>query len=196
MTSPFWKPAFKKSAKRWRGIEMEVQRGARFSQSDGSEKTLAPFLAPVHSMTGLVETKVLLQPVQPSLPSRFEMRDLFGIANRQDQIPWEPFMDGVEICRLYGDGLTGPTAALLRFQKAGEVPLHEHPGYEHIIVLSGSQRDEKGSAETGTLIINPPGTRHSVVGEAGCIVLAIYEKPVRFVASPAAVVPVPVASEA
>jgi len=37
-----------------------------------------------------------------------------------------------------------------------------------------------GSAEAGTLIINPPGTCHSVEGEAGCIVLAIYEKAVRF----------------
>jgi anti-sigma factor ChrR (cupin superfamily) len=170
---------------------MEAQRGARFRQNDGSEKTLAPFLATSHSMAGLVETKVLLQPAPSSLPARFEMRDLFGIANRQEEIPWEPFMDGVEIYRVYGDGLTGPTAALLRFQKAGAVPLHEHPGYEHIIVLSGSQRDEKGSAETGTLIINPPGTRHSVVGEAGCIVLAIYEKPVRFIAAPAAAVPSP-----
>ena len=110
------------------------------------------------------------------------MHDLFGIANRQDQIPWEAFEDGVEIYRLYGDGITGPTAALLRFQKAGEVPLHEHAGYEHIIVLAGSQRDHKGAAEAGTLIINPPGTRHSVIGDAGCIVLAIYEKPVQFLA--------------
>jgi len=133
-------------------------------------------------MAGLVETKTLLQPSLPYIPSRLEMHDIFGIANRQDQIPWEAFGDGVEIYRLYGDGLTGPTAALLRFEKAGEVPLHEHAGYEHIIVLAGSQRDHKGAAVAGTLIINPPGTRHSVVGEAGCIVLAIYEKPVQFVA--------------
>jgi anti-sigma factor ChrR (cupin superfamily) len=138
-------------------------------------------------MAGLVETKVLLQTPAPPLPWSFQMLDLFGIANRQDQLPWEPFTDGVEIYRLYGDGITGPTAALLRFEKAGEVPLHEHAGYEHIIVLAGSQRDHKGAAEAGTLIINPPGTRHSVVGEAGCIVLAIYEKPVRFVADAAPV---------
>jgi anti-sigma factor ChrR (cupin superfamily) len=138
-------------------------------------------------MTGLVETKSLLQPVSPPLPSRLEMHDLFGIAKSQDQLPWEPFMDGVEIYRLYGDGLTGPTAALLRFHKTGEVPLHEHAGYEHIIVLTGSQRDQKGAAGAGTLIINPPGTRHSVIGEPGCIVLAIYEKPVQFVADAAPV---------
>ena len=29
-------------------------------------------------------------------------------------------------------------------------------------------------------MINAPGTRHSIVSEAGCIVLAIYEKPVKF----------------
>ena len=40
-------------------------------------------------------------------------------------------------------------------------------------------------ATAGTLIINPPGTQHSVVSEAGCIVLAIYEKPVKFLAPPA-----------
>jgi hypothetical protein len=30
-------------------------------------------------------------------------------------------------------------------------------------------------------VINPPGTRHKVSSDDGCIVLAIYEKPVRFV---------------
>jgi anti-sigma factor ChrR (cupin superfamily) len=168
---------------------METQRGAGFPQSKGSEKTLASLCEAVDSMAGLVEPKVLLQPPSPSLPSRLEMHDLFGIADRQDQIPWEVFKDGVEIYRLYGDGVTGPTAALLRFRKAGKVPLHEHAGYEHVIVLAGTQRDQKGAAEAGTLIINPPGTRHSVVGEAGCIVLAIYEKPVQFLADAAPVSP-------
>ena len=46
--------------------------------------------------------------------------------------------------------------------------------------LRGSQRDANGAAEAGTLMINPPGTRHRIVSEAGCIVLAIYERPVRF----------------
>jgi anti-sigma factor ChrR (cupin superfamily) len=116
-------------------------------------------------------------PVYP----RVELHNLARIAEWQDNIAWEPFIDGVEIHRLYGDGLTGPSAALLRFRKAGKVTLHRHTGYEHIIVLAGSQRDQNSVAEAGTLIINPPGTAHSVISEAGCIVLAIYEKPVEFV---------------
>jgi anti-sigma factor ChrR (cupin superfamily) len=91
---------------------------------------------------------------------------------------------GVEIFRLYGDGITGPTAALLRYSEAGEVPTHEHSGYEHIFVLYGSQADENGVFNAGTVVINAPGTRHKVRSGAGCIVLAIYEKAVRFLEVP------------
>lgn len=111
---------------------------------------------------------------------RLELHNLFNIAQWQDKIPWQPFQEGVDIHRLYGNGLTGPTAALIRLGPGGKVPLHEHTGHEHIIVLSGSERDQNSPVEAGTLIINPPGTQHSVVSDAGCIVLAIYEKPVSF----------------
>ena len=112
--------------------------------------------------------------------SSIELRDLHRIAEWQDELPWRPFGEGVEIHRLYGDGITGATAALLRFKKAGKVGLHEHAGYEHILVLAGSQTDQNGVAPAGSLVINPPGTRHSIVSESGCIVLAIYERPVVF----------------
>jgi hypothetical protein len=72
--------------------------------------------------------------------------------------------------------VTGPAAAFLRFCRGAEVPLHEHVGYEHILVLAGSQRDETGVYGTGHIAINPPGTRHKVISETGCIVLAIYEE--------------------
>jgi anti-sigma factor ChrR (cupin superfamily) len=125
------------------------------------------------------------KPVPDSAPvfARFEVRDLFNIARQQAQIPWKPFKGGVDIHRLYGDGVTGPTAALLRFREAAKLPLHQHNGYEHILVLSGSQRDQNGAIEAGTLAINPPGTAHSVTCDAGCIVLAIYEKPVSWTPS-------------
>ena len=109
-----------------------------------------------------------------------EIKDLFRIANDPGRIAWEPFRDGVEIHRLYGDGISGPTAALLHFRKESSVPLHVHEGYEHILVLAGSQRDEFGNIPAGTLRIHPPGTSHRVTSEAGCLILAIYEKPVRF----------------
>ncbi len=114
-----------------------------------------------------------------------KLNDLFQISGWQHQLPWQPFQPGVDIYRLYGDGTTGPTAVLLRFRPGGRVPLHEHTGYEHVFMLAGSQVDENSRAETGSLIINPPGTAHSILSENGCIVLAIYEKPVKFLAPPA-----------
>jgi anti-sigma factor ChrR (cupin superfamily) len=110
----------------------------------------------------------------------FKLNDVFHFAAREHEIAWEPYKKGVDIFRLYGDGITGPTAALIRYGEHGEVPMHEHDGYEHILILSGSQQDEHGIFKAGTLVINPPGTRHKVHSDAGCIVLAIYEKPVRF----------------
>ena len=113
--------------------------------------------------------------------SRLEMNGLFRLAEHPDEVPWQPFKDGVDIHRLYGDGIHGPTAALLRFREASKIPLHEHPGIEHILVLAGSQRAQNGVIPAGTLVINPAGSQHSVIGEAGCIVLAIYTESVRFV---------------
>ena len=73
-------------------------------------------------------------------PARvLKLKDLFQISGWQHRLAWKPFQDGVEIYRLYGDGETGPTAALLRFRAGARVPLHEHTGYEHIFVLSGEQ---------------------------------------------------------
>jgi anti-sigma factor ChrR (cupin superfamily) len=114
---------------------------------------------------------------EPSLrPPTLELKNLFRLADHQEEIPWKPYKKGVDIFRLYGDGITGPTAALIRYRKCGEVPLHEHRGYENILSLADSQRDGNGVFEAGTLIINAPGTRHKVSSENGCIVLAIYEK--------------------
>ena len=115
----------------------------------------------------------------------FSLKDLFRIADWEHTLPWAPFREGIDIYRLCGDGRNGPATALLRFRPGACVPLHEHIGYEHIIVLAGSQLDENGRAEAGTLIVNPPQTRHSVRSETGCIALAIYEQPVVFVDSSA-----------
>jgi anti-sigma factor ChrR (cupin superfamily) len=107
------------------------------------------------------------------------LHDLFRIAEWQEKLRWEALYDGVDIYRLYDDGGHGARAALLRYRPGGRVPPHEHLGFEHILVLAGEQTDEAATATAGTLTISPPGTHHGVSSETGCIVLAIYEKPVR-----------------
>jgi anti-sigma factor ChrR (cupin superfamily) len=116
----------------------------------------------------------------PAPPPIIQFLDLLELAQRPDDLSWQPLYDGVDVHRLYGDSLDGPSAVLLLFREAASIPFHCHDGYEHIFVLAGSQRDEFGLLPAGTLRIHPPGTSHHVTGEAGCVVLAIYEKPVRF----------------
>ncbi|MGA8992411.1 MAG: cupin domain-containing protein, partial [Rhodoplanes sp.] len=70
---------------------------------------------------------------------------------------------------------------LLRYEAGARVALHEHLGYEHMLVLEGDQFDEEGAYPAGSFVIHPPGTRHSPGSVGGCIALLIYEKGVRFV---------------
>lgn len=89
-----------------------------------------------------------------------------------------PFRPGLTIHRLY-QVEDGPGAAVLHYEPGAAAPPHEHLGYEHIFVLEGSQEDEHGHYPTGSVVINPPGSRHSVTSAQGCVVLIVWEKPIR-----------------
>jgi len=101
-------------------------------------------------------------------------------ATLKDEPGWAPFRPGIDIRWLYQTGDEGPRAALLRYGPGGRAPLHEHVGYEHVLVLDGAQSDHLGRYPAGSLTINPPGSRHAVFSESGCVVLIIWERPVRF----------------
>lgn len=116
----------------------------------------------------------------PFANSRILLRDLFGPAQDFAGYAWEPFREGVEIARIYGDGTSGPAAALLRYAPGAQVPPHGHTGFEHILVLQGSQRDERGTYGPGSCLIHGEGTAHSVASPEGCVVLAFWYSPVAF----------------
>jgi anti-sigma factor ChrR (cupin superfamily) len=99
-----------------------------------------------------------------------------------DSRSWEPFRPGIEISPLY-DTEEGASAAFLKYQPGASVPWHEHTGWEHILVLTGSQSDDAGHYPAGTLLVHAPGSRHRVASEEGCLVLAIWERPIKFVES-------------
>lgn len=103
---------------------------------------------------------------------------LDSLRTRENFLPFRP---GVEIARLYQNDATGASAAVLRYAPGASVPEHIHQGYEHVIVLEGEQRDHRGSYPAGTLVVNPPGTRHTVTSPGGCIALLIWQNPVQFV---------------
>lgn len=110
---------------------------------------------------------------------RFVFSDLLARAHQAD-FPWEPMRPGIEIHRLHGEEGVTPTCALLRYAPGATLPRHEHPGYEHIFVLEGTQADEHGTYAAPSFLVNPPGSAHDVRSPDGCLVLVIWQQPVRF----------------
>ena len=96
-------------------------------------------------------------------------------------LDWQYFREGLSIYPLYNSDKTTSSAALLKYVPGASVPEHIHQGYEHILVLEGSQEDAIGVYHKGDFVINKPETRHWVKSKEGCVVLAIWEQPVKFV---------------
>jgi anti-sigma factor ChrR (cupin superfamily) len=88
---------------------------------------------------------------------------------------FEPFREGLEICRLWAGP---PELALLRYAPGAAVPRHRHGGLETVIVLEGSQSDERGRHPAGSVVLNPEGSIHSVWSDEGCVVLIQWQRPV------------------
>lgn len=118
----------------------------------------------------------------PSLPppSALLYRHLLLEGSGYEDYDWRPLRPGIEIFRLYGDGEQGPSAALLRYEKGAKLAPHRHTGHETLLILRGSQKDERGRYATGDVIVNLPGSSHSVQSDEGCVLLALWSSPVQF----------------
>lgn len=92
-------------------------------------------------------------------------------------LSFEPFRDGIDICWLMQGE---PGMAVLRYAPGASVPLHRHPGLETIVVLDGAQGDERGNYPAGSVILNKPGSQHTVTSPDGCVVLICWSLPVQF----------------
>lgn len=106
-----------------------------------------------------------------------------GFLNPQQfiaQRTWEPLAEGVFASTIYQTGDNSPRAALLHYLPGARVGSHFHAGFEHILILQGSQSDANETYDAGTLVIHKPGTSHALYSPEGCIALGIWEKPVEF----------------
>jgi anti-sigma factor ChrR (cupin superfamily) len=93
-------------------------------------------------------------------------------------LAFEHFRDGIEVHWLLKGSDAEPSVAILRYQSGAAVPLHRHTGLETIVVLEGTQSDERGNYTAGTVVLNPVGTEHSVWTRDGCVVLIHWALPV------------------
>jgi len=89
---------------------------------------------------------------------------------------FEPFREGIEAAWLHRDPHGGAAAAVLRYRPGARAPRHRHPGWERVILISGSQADAQGLLKAGDVALNAPGTEHDVFSEEGCLVLLVWER--------------------
>jgi len=106
--------------------------------------------------------------------------NLFDTGNLLTNRDWQPLAEGVSKSDIYVAQEHGLQAALLHYLPGAKVDKHLHTGYEHILILQGSQCDGEQTYLPGMLVIHKPGTEHSIVSSEGCMALGLWEKPVQF----------------
>lgn len=82
---------------------------------------------------------------------------------------------GVEIHTIFSlvdQDPQGPDAAILKYEPGAFVALHEHIGYEMVLVLSGDYIENGVTFLPGSLILRSPGTFHTMASINGCTILA------------------------
>lgn len=92
-------------------------------------------------------------------------------------LTFQPFRDGIEIAHIMQGE---PALAVLKYQPGATVPRHKHTGAETVLVLEGSQTDQRGTYQAGSLVVNTEGSSHDVVSHDGCVVLVQWSRPIAF----------------
>ena len=91
-------------------------------------------------------------------------------------VPYQPDVrKGVEIHTIFSlvdQDPQGPDAAILKYEPGAFVALHEHIGYEMVLVLTGDYIENGVTFLPGSLILRSPGTFHTMASINGCTILA------------------------
>jgi anti-sigma factor ChrR (cupin superfamily) len=104
-----------------------------------------------------------------------------------DTLPWKPTpSDGIDMKVLLEDKDTGLLTALFRWAPGSHLALHEHREIEQSFVLEGSIVDAEGEVTAGNFVWRPAGNRHDAWSPGGCLLIAFFLKPNRFLEGPLA----------
>lgn len=111
-------------------------------------------------------------------------KDILGAGLTNGQFTWIPYVQpgraSVDVEWLYTGEQTGPDGAeayVARFGPGAHGDLHEHNGFELLIVLEGELHNDNGDVyPPGTLIVELPESVHQVSSPNGCVVIVIREK--------------------
>jgi quercetin dioxygenase-like cupin family protein len=91
----------------------------------------------------------------------------------------EPDAQGIFVKVLRYDTLAGRAPSFLsKFEPGAKYPYHDHPAGEEIFVLEGSVIIEGTTLFPGDYLYTPPGFKHDVRTETGCILFFIVPEEV------------------
>jgi len=104
-----------------------------------------------------------------------------------DLLPWKPTpTPGIDMKVLLRDESTGLLTALFRWAPNTKLDLHEHIEIEQSFVLEGSLEDEEGIVRKGDFVWRPQGNKHAPWTTEGCLLIAFFLKPNKFIEGAAA----------
>lgn len=114
-------------------------------------------------------------------------RNLFDGGLHNGQLAWSAYVQpgraGVDVEWLYTAEETGPDGAeayIAHFQPGSHGDLHEHLGYEFLLILEGELHNDNGDRyPAGTLFVETPTSVHQVSSPNGCYALVVREKGTR-----------------
>jgi quercetin dioxygenase-like cupin family protein len=111
--------------------------------------------------------------------------DINHYITKSNQAEWQPLVEknihykGIFVKSLRYDEAAGRSKTiLLKFEPGAHYPYHNHPGGEEIFVLSGDAVLEHATLLAGDYLYTPPGFRHSVTSNTGCVLFFVIPEEV------------------
>ncbi len=108
---------------------------------------------------------------------------------KTSEMEWRPLMEqgvntaGIFVKPLRYDATGRPPSILLKFEAGAHYPYHNHPAGEELFVLEGSVNIEGATLTAGDYLYTPPGFRHAVKTDTGCVLMLMIPEEVEILAS-------------
>ena len=107
---------------------------------------------------------------------KFQGMENVSLPDDLEFVPYQPEVrKGVGIHTIFSlvdQNPPGPDAAILKYEPGAFIALHEHIGYEMVVVLTGDYIENGVTFLPGSLILRSPGTFHTMASINGCTILA------------------------
>jgi len=105
---------------------------------------------------------------------------------KSSQVNWKPLVEeGIKTDGIFVKALRFDEAAqrsptfLLKFEAGASYPNHDHPAGEEVYVMEGEVRFGATLLHAGDYLFTPPGAKHSVYSEKGCVMLFVVPQEVK-----------------